>query len=159
MSFCFSWEYLYGNFTEKYGISPNKTVIHNDGLNETVVKNWREEVASLVGASLDAILASQSYNKPFFKTLNEEAKLFFDEYHANLTALIRKVITEKMKRFFSPSIAKRPLFQQGAHKCKDMLLDCHWQGETVNCTDIFQESRTDVGFCCSFNAIKLAEQL
>ncbi len=51
------------------------------------------------------------------------------------------------------------LLNQVSHQCDDMLLSCLWHGEAVNCSDVFQTSRTDVGFCCSFNTIKLEEQL
>ncbi len=52
-----------------------------------------------------------------------------------------------------------PFFIQVVHSCDDLLLRCFWQGMNVNCTGLFQTSKTDVGYCCSFNAIKLAEQL
>ncbi len=88
MSCFFSWQYIYQNFTEKYDIN---TTVYDSATNETVDKPWKEEVKALVGASLDAILASQSYNKTFFKTLSEEARLFFNEYQANVSALVRTV--------------------------------------------------------------------
>ncbi len=44
-------------------------------------------------------------------------------------------------------------------RCTDMILVCLWQGEYVPCTQLFSVRRTDNGYCCSFNSIKLNEQL
>lgn len=49
--------------------------------------------------------------------------------------------------------------QQVMHTCKDMIIMCLWQGELVNCTDIFEVRRTDNGYCCSFNTLRMSEQL
>ena len=34
---------------------------------------------------------------------------------------------------------------------------CRWHGEYKNCSDLFRSSKTDDGFCCSFNTVSLAE--
>ena len=34
---------------------------------------------------------------------------------------------------------------------------CRWHGEYRKCADLFKISKTDDGFCCSFNTISLAE--
>ena len=44
------------------------------------------------------------------------------------------------------------------HTCEDMLLMCLWKGKKVNCSDIFSIHKTDEGFCCSFNALKITDQ-
>ena len=38
-----------------------------------------------------------------------------------------------------------------------MMLICRWHGEYKNCSDLFRSSKTDDGFCCSFNTVSLAE--
>lgn len=35
--------------------------------------------------------------------------------------------------------------------CPEMLLKCKWRGKLVDCMDIFQETLTTDGLCCSFN--------
>ena len=44
-------------------------------------------------------------------------------------------------------------------KCQDMVLSCQWNGKAVKCGDLFAVRRTDGGFCCSFNTVRMAEQL
>ena len=44
-----------------------------------------------------------------------------------------------------------------APDCKRMMLICRWHGEYQNCSDLFQSTKTDDGFCCSFNTVSLAE--
>ena len=38
-----------------------------------------------------------------------------------------------------------------------MMLICRWHGEYQNCSELFQSTKTDDGFCCSFNTVSLAE--
>ena len=45
------------------------------------------------------------------------------------------------------------------HQCSQMIVACEWQGGVENCMDLFSISRTDAGFCCSFNVVRLGEQL
>ena len=49
------------------------------------------------------------------------------------------------------------LMKTVAPDCKRMALVCRWQGEFRKCSDLFSISKTDDGFCCSFNTISLAE--
>jgi amiloride-sensitive sodium channel len=51
------------------------------------------------------------------------------------------------------------LMQSVMHTCTSMLLTCIWQGKTVPCTDLFSVRRTDSGYCCSFNTLRMSEQL
>ena len=44
-----------------------------------------------------------------------------------------------------------------APDCKRMMLICRWHGEYKNCSELFQSTKTDDGFCCSFNTVSLAE--
>ncbi len=37
--------------------------------------------------------------------------------------------------------------------CADMLLRCHFEGHTFNCTELFQPIITDEGLCCTFNTM------
>ena len=43
------------------------------------------------------------------------------------------------------------------HKCEDMFLMCIWKGKKINCSEIFNIRKTDNGFCCSFNTLKVSE--
>ena len=44
------------------------------------------------------------------------------------------------------------------HTCDDMLLMCLWKGKPIDCSEIFSIHKTDDGFCCSFNALKITDQ-
>ncbi len=48
---------------------------------------------------------------------------------------------------------------QVSNNCGYMLLTCTWLGEKIDCDDYFETSKSDVGFCCSFNTVHLSEQL
>ena len=43
------------------------------------------------------------------------------------------------------------------HNCEDMFLMCIWKGKKINCSEIFSIRKTDNGFCCSFNTLKVSE--
>lgn len=65
-------------------------------------------------------------------------------------------------RPFAFRLVRPPQFPhalQIMHRCEDMILVCSWQGKVVECGDLFSVRRTDNGFCCSFNAVNLDEQL
>ena len=51
------------------------------------------------------------------------------------------------------------LMQQVMHKCTDMMLVCQWQGEDIPCFKLFKIWRSTSGYCCSFNARRIDEQL
>jgi hypothetical protein len=34
---------------------------------------------------------------------------------------------------------------------------CRWHGEFRNCSEMFKVTKTDDGFCCSFNTVSLSE--
>ena len=40
---------------------------------------------------------------------------------------------------------------------KFIFVNCRWHGEYRNCSEMFTSSKTDDGFCCSFNTVSLAE--
>ena len=41
--------------------------------------------------------------------------------------------------------------------CERMFLYCKWKGKQVDCKHYVRQMKTDTGFCCSINAINLAE--
>ena len=44
-------------------------------------------------------------------------------------------------------------------KCNQMIMACEWQGTMEKCSDLFSITRTDAGFCCSFNVVRPGLQL
>ena len=36
-------------------------------------------------------------------------------------------------------------------QCKQLLLQCSWQNQDIDCLRMFKVMTTDDGFCCSFN--------
>ena len=38
-----------------------------------------------------------------------------------------------------------------------IFVKCRWHGQYRNCSEMFTSSKTDDGFCCSFNTVSLAE--
>jgi len=45
------------------------------------------------------------------------------------------------------------MLNEVAHPCDDMLVQCHFEGEERDCTEIFIPVITDDGQCCSFNVM------
>ena len=43
--------------------------------------------------------------------------------------------------------------------CSDLLPKCFWHGKLQNCSKIFQLRKTNDGFCCTFNALRLSENI
>ncbi|XP_045476450.1 sodium channel protein Nach-like isoform X2 [Harmonia axyridis] len=43
------------------------------------------------------------------------------------------------------------VFDRIAPSCEEMLVQCRWNGENVDCLKIFENSLTNDGLCCSFN--------
>lgn len=43
--------------------------------------------------------------------------------------------------------------------CDDFLLRCWWQGKLQDCSALFEVRKSNEGFCCTFNAIKLSESI
>ena len=39
----------------------------------------------------------------------------------------------------------------------ELLKLCRWHGEFRNCSEMFKPTKTDDGFCCSFNTVSLSE--
>ena len=64
-----------------------------------------------------------------------ESQKILDEMSKNVSSLLRTI----------------------APDCDRMILMCRWHGEFRNCSDMFTSSKTDDGFCCSFNTVSLAE--
>lgn len=62
----------------------------------------------------------------------------------------QKILDEMSKNVSS-------LLRTVAPDCDRMILLCRWHGEFRNCSDMFTSSKTDDGFCCSFNTVSLAE--
>ncbi len=94
-------------------------------------------VTDALKKSLGLMVAQASGHPDDFDTSMDNATIsFHNRYKSNLTTTMRKV----------------------SNNCGYMLLACTWQGRTVDCKNFFETSKSDVGFCCSFNTVKLAQQ-
>ncbi|XP_068903807.1 sodium channel protein Nach-like isoform X2 [Tenebrio molitor] len=51
------------------------------------------------------------------------------------------------------------LMQWLTPSCDDFLVNCHWQSQEVNCSDMFQMRLTYEGYCCIFNYIKKTNEI
>ena len=40
-----------------------------------------------------------------------------------------------------------------------MFLFCQWQGKRVDCDKLVKKTKTDSGFCCSFNTMDLNDEI
>ena len=44
-------------------------------------------------------------------------------------------------------------------KCNSMIMACEWHGQIEKCSELFSITRTDAGFCCSFNVVRPGAQM
>ena len=51
------------------------------------------------------------------------------------------------------------VLQSAMLSCDEMIVVCQWKGVTKSCAELFTISKSDSGFCCSFNIIKTDELL
>ena len=43
--------------------------------------------------------------------------------------------------------------------CDELLIACQWQGKAKDCAEIFTLTKSDSGYCCSFNIVHTDKQL
>ncbi|KAJ9586858.1 hypothetical protein L9F63_019540 [Diploptera punctata] len=53
--------------------------------------------------------------------------------------------------FKNRSYDMESLMKQLTQPCSSMLIKCKWRGKVTPCDQLFTMSKTDAGFCCSFN--------
>ena len=69
-------------------------------------------------------------------------------------------VDEIEQAIFDNHITKVPkLLKSVMQRCSKLIMVCIWQGKYKKCAELFSARRTDNGFCCSFNAIRMNEQL
>ena len=88
-------------------------------------------------------------------TIPQTATVLYDnevELLYNLDGNVTHVLNKHKKKFGG-------VLQKVMHTCSKMILACVWQGKMVPCTELFSVRRTDDGFCCSFNTLRMSEQL
>lgn len=64
---------------------------------------------------------------------------------------LRILITEYYYNNNADLSAKKALFEL-LPKCKDILFNCTWNFEPIDCCDIFDLQKTHYGYCYSFNS-------
>ena len=47
-------------------------------------------------------------------------------------------------------------FRTASRPCDDFIIDCNWNGTVGPCHNYFHMSRSDYGYCCTFNAVSYA---
>ncbi|TRY77170.1 hypothetical protein TCAL_06883, partial [Tigriopus californicus] len=71
-----------------------------------------------------------------FEDVEADMKSFVDQYHQYIPQLLRSSI----------------------YSCQSLFQNCKWQGIATLCSDLFEMRKTDLGYCCSFNTVRQAEQ-
>ena len=90
-----------------------------------------------------------------FNLLNYISNLILFNSNPGLVVGLQDKNTQDLLDGMSGNISS--LMRTLAPDCKRMIVMCRWQGEFRNCSEMFTSSKTDDGFCCSFNTISLAE--
>ncbi|KAK9873222.1 hypothetical protein WA026_021713 [Henosepilachna vigintioctopunctata] len=79
---------------------------------------------------------------------------FFRPTTINFTDLIRmKQIFDRNDYFYTDLILRKI-----GSVCEEILIQCKWKEELINCTSIFEETYTLEGLCCSFNYFDRSRQ-
>ncbi len=85
------------------------------------------------------------------------SKKLADQQGQALQKLLKSVLVFSLRICFIKPLSH--ILLQVRHRCEDIFLTCAWQGKSGDCSKMFTTSRTDYGYCCSFNIINIAEQL
>ncbi len=96
-----------------------------------------DENKAIVKSVLEKYLFFAEFEEDDFKNMTTDEKLIVETYKRQMSTVLSRVM----------------------HKCGVMFKYCSWQGIEVKCTDLFKMRPTDNGYCCSFNALKQADQL
>lgn len=72
---------------------------------------------------------------------------YFVRYDSNMSDL------EVLKRIFQKNElgTMKKVLEKVAQGCKEMLVRCMWEGKLTECSQLFIETYTTEGLCCSFN--------
>lgn len=71
----------------------------------------------------------------------------------NTQEIIRDKVSNQDQ--MKPSKLMRMSFKfQLTPPCADILVKCQWEGEEVNCKEIFSYRKTRDGYCCAFNLVR-----
>jgi len=114
---------------------------------------------------IDAILKKEPWLSLYdeYDNFEEDLKLAlattltFETDRTTFNETIKNKGVEKILKGLKENMSL--LAQKALPSCLGMILHCEWQGQVVECGDLFGIRRTDFGFCCSFNTLKLSEQL
>ena len=122
--------------------------------NETiaVVANVSEPLLSVLEKYI--FFAEQ---KDVVDNFTREETFIMENYRKRIPKILQSVRNYELR--YSGQLQLLMLFQV-MHGCSKMILVCLWQGQYVDCTpNYFETRRTDNGFCCSFNTVDIGDQL
>uniref|UniRef100_A0A336MTW7 CSON004713 protein n=1 Tax=Culicoides sonorensis TaxID=179676 RepID=A0A336MTW7_CULSO len=63
------------------------------------------------------------------------------------------------RRIFQNGLNPGELIRGVSKTCDDLLFDCELRGDPIECSKIFRRTRSNEGFCCSFNYFGLRDHL
>ena len=102
----------------------------------------------------------------------EKERYFLGNYSDKVPELLKSVSTKFLLMIISLFIAffniwnsvvvcvsSTPLCIQVMLPCKELLVACEWQGEIKDCEELFTPTKSDSGYCCSFNFVDTDQQL
>ena len=59
----------------------------------------------------------------------------------------------------SPCVLNAKFYFKVMLSCNELLVACQWQGEAKDCAQLFTLTKSDSGYCCSFNIVDTDKQL
>ncbi|KAH1024366.1 hypothetical protein HUJ05_003858 [Dendroctonus ponderosae] len=142
---------------------------------KTIVRNIKMSGLAFLGllAGVVGLIAAPNFTTVFecmylcgigLSTFNRTRNKYFsvEKLAHNLKLLARltdnkyRVLPRKEYNFLTAvlkenQIDEHEVFEQIAPSCTRLLKKCIWKQKLVNCSSIFQTTKTPIGFCCSFS--------
>lgn len=144
--------FLMSKIWERYSISPTITTIETN--------NYPISSVLFPGVTICNI---NVVNKPQADIIRETLKTngistdeHISQFFSNLYTLINYEEVDgdysSMFNFFDAlNYTTGSLMKMLAQPCDSLLKKCLWLGKLTNCNDIFRQTTSGFGFCCSFN--------
>ncbi|VVC31619.1 Epithelial sodium channel [Cinara cedri] len=138
----------------RYSISPTVTTLETYSY-----PTWKIPFPAVTLCNVNKVRKSFVHSiteKLLTKQVNEsDIEHFFKKITALITrdniefSNIDKVVQESVMKHINGSIDD--IMRMVSQPCSELLIRCTWQGNYVDCNQIFRSSKTVEGYCCSFN--------
>ncbi|PSN58038.1 hypothetical protein C0J52_02048 [Blattella germanica] len=137
----------------QYSTSPTITSVEN-----THYPIWNIPFPAVTICNVNKVhyaAAKELYEKEFVGFLDKEEYWAFVQQMAEIIqpeGIDFQLDLNRIQEVFkNRSFNMESLMKRLTQPCSSMLIKCKWRGKRTSCDSLFTMSKTDAGFCCSFN--------